>query len=142
MTQVDKDLLLKDLYARLPYGVKLHCRSNVITCIGPYTLDTIVLDRFCNKNTEYVPFDEVKPYLFPLSSMSEDQKYEFYLRFIVNDCDFDYFKFYLDNGNWHKLLTSLDDIETIIDWFHKNHIDWRGLIPMGLAIDATDKNIY
>jgi hypothetical protein len=39
-------------------------------------------------------------------------------------------------------LTSIDDIETIIDWFHKNHIDWRGLIPMGLANDATGLNIY
>jgi hypothetical protein len=83
-----------------------------------------------------------KPYLFPLSSMSEDQKYEFYLRFIVNDCDFDYFKFYLDDGKWHKLPTSLNAIEAIIDWFHKNHIDYRGIIPMGLAIDATNKNIY
>jgi hypothetical protein len=76
--------------------------------------------------------------------MSEEQKYEFYLRFIVKDCDcvFDYFKFCLDNGKWHKLLTSLLAVEEIIDWFHKNHIDYRGLIPMGLAIDVTGKDIY
>jgi hypothetical protein len=85
----------------------------------------------------------IKPYLFPLSSMTEEQKYDFYCRFIENDCDFDDFKgLYLDNGMWHKLLTSLDDIEALIDWFHKNHNDYRGLIPMGVAIDATDKNIY
>jgi hypothetical protein len=75
--------------------------------------------------------------------MTEEQKYDFYCRFIENDCDFDDFKeFYLDNGMWHKLLTSLDDIEAIIDWFHKNHIDYRGLIPLGLANDATGLDIY
>ena len=143
MTQNEKDLLLKDLCARLPYGVKLHCSSNVMVCIGPYTLNTIVLDRIFNDNTEYVPFDEFKPYLFPISSMTEEQKYDFYCRFIESDYGFDDFKeYYLDNGMWHKLLTTLDDIEAIIDWFHKNHFDYRGLIPMGLAEDATGKNIY
>jgi hypothetical protein len=75
--------------------------------------------------------------------MTEEQKYDFYCRFIENDCDFDDFKeFYLDSGVWHKLFTSFDDIEAIIDWFHKNHIDYRGLIPKGLANDATGLNIY
>lgn len=143
MTQNEKDLLLKDLCARLPYGVKLYGNSNVMMCIGPYTLNTITLDRIFNKHTEYVPFDEVKPYLFPLSSIAEEQKYDFYCRFIESDYGFEDFKeYYLDNGMWHKLLTTLDDIEAIIDWFHKNHIDYRGLIPMDLAIDATNLNIY
>ena len=47
-----------------------------------------------------------------------------------------------EKGAESHLLTSLDDIEAIIDWFHKNHIDYRGLIPMGLANDATGLNIY
>lgn len=126
MKQEDKDLLLKDLCARLPYGVKLHCISNTITCIGPYTLDTIILDRFCNKNTEYVPFDEVKPYLFPFSSMTIEQKEE--ERSIKEES---YYSFDA-NGN----------IYTLQDFYNKNHIDYRGLIPMGLAIDATGLNIY
>ena len=143
MTQEQKDLLLKDLCGRLPYGVKLHCYSNAMVCIGPYTLNTIVLDRIFNEDTEYVPFDEVKPYLFPLESMTEEQCYDFYCRFVENEIDYDDFKkYYFDEGRWHKLLTSIDDCERVVDWFNKNHFDNRGLIPMGLANDATGLNIY
>lgn len=122
MTQEEKNLLLKDLCGRLPYGVKLHCYSNVMTCIGPYTLDTIVLDRIFNKDTEYVPFDEVKPYLFPLESMTEEQEME---------CQQIKHSYYYD-----------DDSFLLFDWYNKNHFDYRGLLEKGLAVDATDKNIY
>lgn len=149
MIREDKELLLlKDLCARLPYGVMAKFGDS-----NPSKITNIT--QYADSNSWFVesegesdgmccPINNVKPYLFPLSSMSEDQKYEFYLKFIVKDCDcvFDYFKFCLDNGKWHKLLTSLLAVEEIIDWFHKNYIDWRGLIPMGLAIDATGKNIY
>lgn len=142
MTQEQKDLLLKDLCARLPYGIKVQYENEIfdVEYVCPM-YEEVKLD---NHETWTLSIDEVKPYLFPLSSMSEDQKYEFYLRFIVRDCDcvFDYFKFCLDNGKWHKLLTSLLAVEEIIDWFHKNHIDYRGLIPVGVAEDATGKNIY
>ena len=85
----------------------------------------------------------IKPYLFLLSSMTEEQKYDFYCRVIDNDCDFDDFKeFQLDYGKLHKLFTTLDDIDSIIDWFHKNHFDYRGLIENGLANDATGLDIY
>lgn len=119
MTQNEKDLLLKDLCARLPYGVKLHCSSTVMICIGPYTLNTIVLDRIFNDNTKYVPFDEFKPYLFPMSSMTWEQ-----------ECQYR-----------EVIASSLNHYE-VYDWLNKNHFDYRGLIPMGLAIDATSKNIY
>ena len=138
MTREDKDLLLKDLCARLPYGVWIErklksCKFGAKCMLNAHDISAIEREQY----------EFCKPYLFPLSSMTEEQKYDFYCRFIENDCDFDDFKeFYLDNGMWHKLLTSLDDIEAIIDWFHKNHFDYRGLIPMGLAIDATGKNIY
>ena len=156
MTQSDKDLLLKDLCARVPYGVKAYVKNwskldrkyyegvYTVESIHP-SLNTILVysERFSVEVIVGYDNYEIKPYLFPLSSMTEEQKYDFYCRFIENDCDFDDFKkFYLDGGMWHKLLTSLDDIEAIIDWFHKNHFDYRGLIPMGLAIDATNLNIY
>ena len=145
MKQEEKDLLLKDLCSRLTYGVKVKFGDS-----KPALLTVIEHDEFgwqIGSEDEFggmiTIIDNVKPYLFPLSSMTEKQKYDFYCRFIENDCDFDDFKeFYLDNGMWHKLLTSLDDIEAIIDWFNKNHFDYRGLIEKGLAIDATDKNIY
>ena len=125
MTQEEKDLLLKDLCARLPYGVKLHCSSNVMICIGPYTLNAIVLDRIFNDNTKYVPFDEFKPYLFPLSSMTEEQYKEY------TDMGYSVTERWWSMANYHQ-----------IEWLNENHFDYRGLIPMGLAIDATGLNIY
>lgn len=153
MTNEEKLLLIRDLSARLPYAVTVECTDggfrgtlHDINVHHIYDDNDNVCDAICYTdyfgNGDRVPIEYFKPYLFPLSSMSEDQKYEFYLRFIVNDCDFDCFKIYLDNGRWHKLLNSLDDIEAIIDWFHKNHIDYRGLIKKGLAIDASNLNIY
>ena len=156
MTQSDKDLLLKDLSARLPYGVKAYVRNwsklDRKYYEGVYVVDTIcpLLNNVLITSDKFsveviVGYDdyEIKTYLFPLSSMTAEQKYDFYCRFIENDCDFDDFKeFYLDNGMWHKLLTSLDYVEAIVDWFNKNHLDYRGLITKDLANDATNKNIY
>ena len=158
MTQNEKDLLLKDLCARLPYGVKAYVRNwskiDRRYYEGVYVVDTVCpsLNNILVTSDTFsveviVGYDdyEIKPYLFPMSSISEDQKYDFYCRFIRNDCNFDDFKFYLYNGMWRRkllTLTSLDYIEAIIDWFHKNNIDYRGLIPMGLANDATGLNIY
>ena len=128
MKQEHKELLLKDLCSRLPYRVKLRCYSNSIMCVGPYTLDTITLDRIFNKHTEYVPtIDEVKPYLFPMSSMTEEQKEEYRsLQQKVN--------------NSKGLINS--DVMEYVNWCYKNHIDINNLIPLGLAIDATGLNIY
>jgi hypothetical protein len=148
MTQENKDLLIKDLCSRLPYGVKLKCVSYKMTCIGPYKLDTIVLDRIFNENTEYVPFDEFKPYLFPLSTMTEEQSMELFKLFgisLVDSICTDYIKinectgitFFLNKG--FDVETHLDKL---IDWLNKNHFDYRGLIEKGLAIDCTNLNIY
>jgi hypothetical protein len=78
-----------------------------------------VLDRIFNDNTKYVPFDEFKPYLFPLSSMTWEQKCQYR----------------------EAIASSLNHYE-VYDWLNKNHFDYRGLIEKGLAIDATGLNIY
>ena len=156
MKQEDKDLLLQDLCARLPYGVKAYIKNwsklDRKHYEGVYKVKSVhpsLNDIYCsteNSSVEVILGHSdyfIKPYLFPLSSMTEEQKYDFYCRFIENDCDFDDFKeFYFENNEWHKMLTSIDDIEEIIGWFNKNHFDYRCLISKGLAIDATDKNIY
>ena len=121
MTQEQKDLVLKDLCARLPYFTKVQIKNEIVV------LDSICDDdgyhfNFIGDDREGVNIEQVKPYLFPLSSMTEEQKsqYSFFLTRIIDGYD-----------------SSL-----LIDWLNKNHFDYRGLIPMGLAIDATDKNIY
>lgn len=142
MTTEEKDLLFKDLCARIPYRVKVQTGET------PYkTLDGMTLpDYFVEISTfQFSSIDwlGVKPYLFPLSSMTEEQKYDFYCRFIKNEIDYNDFKeFYFKNNEWCKLLTSIYDCYSVVDWFNKNHFDYHSLIPKGLAIDCTYLNIY
>lgn len=133
MTQEDKELLLKDLCGRLPYGVKCKYYD---CCEGDYDEGTI-----CGfERQEYIQIDgvcinieEVKPYLFPLSSMTAEQKKEY--------CSLVWFDGL--SAGWNKDdAVILNEVETLIDFYHKNHLDWRGLIEKGLAIDATGLNIY
>lgn len=140
MTQEQKELL-KDLCSRLPYGVM--CRYQHIQYIENGKLIDINMFGRVNIDGHIKDVCDIKPYLFPMSSMTEEQCYEFYCRFVENEIDYDDFKeYYFDNGLWHKLLTSIDDCNSVVDWFNKNNIDYRGLIPMGLAIDASKLNIY
>lgn len=115
MTQEEKDLLLKDLCARLPYGVILNCCETVSEPLTLISYKGLI-------NNDY-DIDEVKPYLFPLSSMTEEQSIEY-----GNLCE-------------RYCPASIYSME-IIDWLNKNHFDYRGLIPMGLAIDAIGLSIY
>ena len=129
MTQENKDLLLKDLCARLPYGVKFACNKNVYTAKG---LDLIVTDEgdweyaVTAKGIAPIEIDFIKPYLFPLSSMTDEQTEE--LIKLINTGQ-------NDNNEFMRSLCR-------IEFYHKNHFDYRGLIPMGLANDATDLDIY
>ena len=82
----------------------------------------------------------IKPYLFPMSSITEEQYYELQ-NVSGEDC--------LDHMEMIKSLRESTDFThwplyeyRVIDWLNKNHFDYRGLIEKGLAIDATDKNIY
>ena len=142
MTQEEKELLLKDLCARLPYDVIVDYAHNAFDvhngyyiehgskCIlSCYLLDVFISPRQ-NEEGEYI-----KPYLFPLSSMTEEQKIEYdRLR------DFTY-TYHYEFGD------IVDDIELYdnwksIDYLNANHFDYRYLIDQGLAIDATNLNIY
>ena len=119
MTREEKQLLLVDLSARFPYNVAVDCRDEVsrFTCY----LTSDMLREIQNNNCNW----EYKTYLFPLSSMTKEQ-----------------------GKIYHELIggmfgtSALINFEVLEDFFHKNHLDYRGLIPMGLAIDATGLNIY
>lgn len=123
MTQEDKELLLKDLSARLPYGVKVEYENNIFDIDYISSYQEIKLDDFTINYT--IDTSDVKPYLFPLSSMTEGQKKEY-----------------------HELIggmfgtSALITCEVLTDFFNKNHLDYRGLISIELAIDATNLNIY
>lgn len=138
MTQNDKDLLLRDLCARLPYNVKIKIKTyediDEIDSIG--TLYQLNKQYFWILEDEYERCIEYnKPYLFPLSSMTEEQKQEY--TYIVNYISPD------DTENWKEgEFIYVEQFSQLMHFYHINHLDYMGLIPMGLAIDATGKNIY
>lgn len=122
MTQEDKELLLKDLCARLPYGVKVQDELGRINKLVIGNNDLIRL--YYNDFSIYGEEELSLPYLFPLSSMTNYQKSDY--QFITER--------WMNNPS-HSISDS-------IDWLNKNHFDYRGLIEKELAIDATGLNIY
>ena len=133
MTQEEKDLLLKDLCARLPYGII--CEDgygNVLELNGIDKPNTATFK--CSDKTFWTTdLDKCKPYLFPLSSMTEEQKKEY-----RKVCELDteiLSKHPMDETPFPALYNSHD-------WLNKYHFDIYGLIPIGLANDATGLNIY
>ena len=124
MNTKDKELLLKDLCARLPYGVKINESTQ-----GDFTVIGLTTERvFTTCETEGChndfPIECIKPYLRPMSSMTDSEAIE-----------------------WHKTTLGQrwitnDNIERCTDWVNAHHFDFRGLIEKGLAIDATGKKIY
>lgn len=121
MTKEHKDLLIADLCGRLPYKVMVEFvsyKGEEKPWIGELSCKD--LDCFIHD----VGFIEIKPYLFPLSSMTEEQKQEY--QYITE--------------RW--MYDSSYSISDSIDWLHKNNFDYRGLIPMGLANNVVGLNLY
>ena len=123
MTQEDKELLLKDLCARLPYGVKIQVPYEDGSGYFDETVWEVNNDGPFHVNGWGIEYEYVKPYLFPLSSMTEEQEKEY------NDL------------NCYE-LGCFPHTEDALDYLIKNHFDFRCLIPKGLAIDATGLDIY
>lgn len=152
MTQEDKELLFKDLCARLPYGVKVQFKTNsvienkykfIYNVDGEYeyinigesnlTLDIIkMLSNNC--------IDDIKPYLFPLSSMTSEQLFE--VQEILGKNEIEIGGGFLHIIDSDRNTITYLEILALLEWFYKNHFDIYGLIPMGLAIDATNLTVY
>ena len=158
MKQDDKELLLRDLCGRLPYGVKIALNNS-----EAYHHDNVAkkgdvtIDRLKGFNGSYfsifhdnpldwdwyvsdVDIKDIKPYLFPLSSMTKEQKREYHQS---TSKDIDMLQDVIleringkDNTNSHAIAYNG------IDWLNAHHFDYRGLIEKGLAIDAIGLNIY
>ena len=136
MTQRDKELLIKDLCARLPYGVKGLYYSTVISLhmVDPFD-NYHPLYCVTKSGSEYIGIDEFKPYLFPLSSITEEQEKE------LSKLGVSYGEYAL-HDDIRGLGIMVDEAYIFFEFCYKHHIDFLGLIEMGLAEDATDKNIY
>lgn len=119
MTQEEKELLLRDLCARLPYGVNCYCGYNAQLKLVCPDGDYCVI-----QNSPYA-IETVKPYLRPLSSMTDEEKNE-----------------YLNTFKKSIIGTDKEDgrVWTVdsIDYLNAHHFDYRGLIEKGLAIEAPE----
>ena len=135
MTQEQKELLLIDLCMRLPYGVKVKLGDNPNIFDLEYRIKFAVMYGDSDNLEDILNITNIKPYLFPLSSMTEEQKQEY--TYIVNYISPD------DTDNWKEgEFIYVEQFSQLMHFYHINHLDYMGLIPMGLAEDATGLNIY
>lgn len=149
MTQEDKNILLKDLCARLPYGVKCYAYQfkidgNDCECCGTlaginngyfHLSDRTPVNGGKTYNEHYL---EVKPYLRLMSSMTEEERKEYESFFSIGE--------YSCGGSlygeeYEYIADDYDDVTqsvSLIDWLNAHHFDYRGLIPMELALEAPE----
>lgn len=143
MTQENsKQLLLKDLAARLPYGVKIELTWWVMgegTCINT-TLEPDHIEQLLNDEDGDT---EIKPYLRPMSSMTEEEftNLKEYSGLKYDQLDLASFQ----NGTYKCLDFYLSEVPSavvikVFDWLNRYHFDYRNLIQMSLAIAVTKEN--
>jgi len=138
MTKEEKQILLVDLCSRLSYGVRVQCLQGTELRYDGYKIhglseDGSYLSLFsvdiphgvCNLDLEVC---EIRPYLRPMESMTEEEREEWFKQSHVEyDCEF------------HTEPTlSLCNCHLSTDWLNKKMFDYRGLIPMGLALEAPE----
>lgn len=147
-----KDILLKDLCARLPYGVKISVQSwderEMEYTDRVDVLYSVNGDEYVQSVNEDYDFslEDIKPYLFPLSSMTEEQAKE--MQEIVGSPKVACImrktgglELWLDSVDTDPTIW-LDTIFEVQDWLNKNHFDYHNLINKNIAIDCTNLNIY
>ena len=140
------DIIYKELSARMTYGLKVQCDDYLFTFDEKHMGIGMLYTDYYGQPTDIPKIilsgcfygNDIKPYLFPLSSMTEEQCEEF--RMVSGlDTDLDSIK----RGEFSLIGDiAIDCIVDAIDWFNKNHFDYRELISLGLAIDATGLGIY
>lgn len=148
MTQEDKDLLIKDLSARLPYKVK---------CVSGVDDATLIIEGInpncCGASEVQVTYERsgvnfdttisaIKPYLFPLSSMTDELWDKEFMGCGITEFTRDSFKYGCETLEFNNSNPHLSSMVRLINQLIKNHFDIYGLIPMGLANDATNLGIY
>lgn len=139
LNKEDIKLLLKDLCARLPYGVKVKDNMNKTYQFRIDNSYLGLIDLFYGDNIN----TPIKPYLRPMSSMTQKEGIEFY-ELCRDFHENQLFPCYLEDnkGNVEKHLLWYTIKMDLFDWLNAHHFDYRGLIEKGLAIDCTNLNIY
>lgn len=135
MNREEKYLVIDDISGRIPHGVVFNTDwgNKTLKGIQYDNVNTLLYFGVCNSTNKVIEtyVSEVKPYLFPISSMSDKQKKELEDTLIRLNLEA------LSDEISSEVIATYE-----IDFYNKNHIDYRGLIPKGLALDATGLNIY
>ena len=128
MNKEEKQLLLKDLCARVIYQPKVYVEGDWVEDeIDSYNT-TLTLEKLVDyKNNNYI----LKPYLRPMSSMTEEEKYTY--RHMLGAT--------LNSEGESILFVYVEDFPTVMDWLNAHHFDYNGLIEKGLALEAPE-NMY
>ena len=125
MTKKEKELLLADLCARLPYGIecttKLTCYNDVYTVQGVYEDNVFIDCPVYEEGDDMWMVESIIPYLRPMSSMT-NQEIETYRALIGS---------LLENS-------VTDNVATLYNFLNSKHLDYRGMIHMGLALEAPE----
>lgn len=137
MTKEEKQLLLKDISARLPYGVK--CRAsyskfpttlvdvNVDANVGDdFFIVTVKLEKTGLNSPSLI--EDIRPYLRPMSSMTEEEIKEFRAFHCVDGL----------HPYFYQQMCNLQNLENMFNWLNAHHFDYRGLIVKGLALEAPE----
>ncbi len=132
MTEKEKQLLIKDLCTRLPYGI------NVLTkdgdkghIVGVDDTEKGVFEIHIIEDGDSYTYDEsienFKPYLRPMGSMTKEERKEYESFIFTQHHEW-------DGHSTHTDYVEIDDVERYVTWLNKKGFDYRGLIPMGLAL--------
>ena len=148
MTEEQRQLLIKDLCGRLPYGVNiLHVKDGIIGVLSNINIYVEGREQKLKCSTPFfgednVPIEEFKPYLYPLSSMTNKQM-EKIEDILIGHNPYIVFDF-LTYGDivFHQANVSVKAFAELMQLFDKEMLDYRGLIEQGLAIDATGIIMY
>jgi hypothetical protein len=131
MTKEERQLLIKDLCGRLPYGVYVDAYSwqkdtpkLLLECVPEYVGEEIVVKRLAGRHS----IREIKPYLRPMSSMTKEEKYTY--RHMLGAT--------LNSEKESIMFVYVEDFPAVIDWLNAHHFDYRDLIEKGLALEAPE----
>ena len=141
MTQKEKELLLKDLSARLPYQVKALNTSEGLNQVGIFDSvlmsikypENIFVGITLTDDSIMTGIENIKPYLRPMSSMTDEERGD--INIIVEDFGSKWMNAETDEGCWDALLCESNEI---FAYCMERHLDINNLIPKGLALEAPE----
>lgn len=118
MTQEHRELLLKDLSGRFPSKVFVEDENAGLCVLQSYMLNDLMFEES----------SDVKPYLRPMESMTDEEREDWY-----RESNVDY-----DPEFKPDPTVNLEDCHLSVDWLNAHYFDYRGLIPLGLALTAPE----